>query len=318
MISQAMEIHDARLLRPLRSRPDFGFTGSRGKNLRRAHRHRGAVDGDDGLAARGAVHRHVDRARRLALARRLWADRSDGRRRHGSGGRPFGRAVPGDRRATHAICRAGCRRRDRRRLCHRPANCGDPVLRHHLTRFAAAVAALLAHMPDPQSRLVAGARRHGRWRRPSRCARRKPGDANISDCRRGAALRRIRHHCGGRRPSIVEVRRGAAFRATLAAPCAAEQGMDLVTARSLAGLADADADALSHSASRVVVAEFRRWQRRLPAPGAGAGHGGRSACRGLAWLAISGEDSPDLVASAPISSGFVVCAKSRPCSALSP
>jgi ABC-2 type transport system permease protein len=30
---------------------------------------------------------------------------------------------------------------------------------------------------------------------------------------------------------------------------------------------------------------------------------------GLAWLAISGEDSPDLVASAPISSGFVVRAK---------
>ncbi|MGB6549552.1 MAG: permease, partial [Xanthobacteraceae bacterium] len=30
---------------------------------------------------------------------------------------------------------------------------------------------------------------------------------------------------------------------------------------------------------------------------------------GLAWLAISGEDSPDLVASAPISGGFVVRAK---------
>ena len=41
---------------------------------------------------------------------------------------------------THAICRAGGRSRDRRRFCHRPANRCDPVLRHHLAGFAAAVA----------------------------------------------------------------------------------------------------------------------------------------------------------------------------------
>jgi len=39
---------------------------------------------------------------------------------------------------------------------------------------------------------------------------------------------------------------------------------------------------------------------------------------GLAWLAISGEDAPDLVATAPIRAPMSCGRKSKPCSAVSP
>ena len=48
-----------------------------------------------------------------------------------------------------------------------------------------------------------------------------------------------------------------ALPADIAAACAAPQGMAAAAPRSLAGLADADADALSHSAGGAVVAQLR-------------------------------------------------------------
>ena len=78
------------------------------------------------------------------------------------------------------------------------------------------------------------------------------------------------------------------------------QGMDPAAARSMAHVADADADALSGTAGADAVAQFRQRNSALPlvvpvlvmAAGQLAG--------GLAWLAISGEDAPDLVATAPV------------------
>ena len=57
--------------------------------------------------------------------------------------------------------------------------------------------------------------------------------------------------------AVVEVRRTTAFRASSPRRALRTQGMDAVAARSLAGVADADADALSHSAGCAVVAELR-------------------------------------------------------------
>ena len=79
-----------------------------------------------------------------------------------------------------------------------------------------------------------------------------------TDRGRRAALRRIRHHRGWR--GCVCGRSGSALDGIpgdVAAACAADQGMDAVAARSLAGLADAHADALSHSAGSAAVAQLQ-------------------------------------------------------------
>ena len=87
MVSQAMES----MTRAFYARSDLDLIlaspAAAQQALRRPHRHGGAGDGDDGDAARGAVHRRADRARRLALARRLRTDRRHGRRRDGARGR---------------------------------------------------------------------------------------------------------------------------------------------------------------------------------------------------------------------------------------
>ncbi len=74
-----------------------------------------------------------------------------------------------------------------------------------------------------------------------------------------AALWRIRRHRRGlaalRRS--IQARRSTDFRPTVATARAAPQGMDAVAARSLAGFADAHADALSHSARGSAVAQLQ-------------------------------------------------------------
>ena len=102
-------------------------------------------------------------------------------------------------------------------------------------------------------------------------------------------------------PASAPARAGAGaptrFRPFRAAATLRAQGMDAAAARSLAALADADAAPLPAAAGAAAVAQFRRRRRRPCSscrcwswpPGQLAG--------GLAWLAISGEDAPDLVAS---------------------
>ncbi len=74
-----------------------------------------------------------------------------------------------------------------------------------------------------------------------------------------AALRRI---CASLPPASAPAFQSASARradrvpADLAAARAAAQGMDAAAARSVAGVADADADALSHSAGGAAVAQF--------------------------------------------------------------
>ncbi len=57
--------------------------------------------------------------------------------------------------------------------------------------------------------------------------------------------------------TVSQARRAAAFRPTSPQRRAAPQGMDAAAARSMADVADADADALSHSAGGAAVAQLR-------------------------------------------------------------
>ncbi len=61
--------------------------------------------------------------------------------------------------------------------------------------------------------------------------------------------------------------------------CPAPQGMDAAGARSLAGVAEPDADSLSLAAGVAAVAQLPRWRRRFRPLGAGVGDGGGAACR---------------------------------------
>src|SRR5262249_2824284 len=79
-----------------------------------------------------------------------------------------------------------------------------------------------------------------------------------------------------------------------AAPRTPPQGMAAAPPRSLASLADADADALSAPARDPVVAHVRSWRRRAQPPGAGIVMAAGQRAGGLAWLSISGEDAPNL------------------------
>jgi ABC-2 type transport system permease protein len=74
------------------------------------------------------------------------------------------------------------------------------------------------------------------------------------------------------------------LRQNVATGCLAPQGVDSATARSVAHVADFDADALSAAASPHVVAQFRSGQRRAASSGAGPGHGRRAAC---GWIGVA-------------------------------
>src|SRR5271168_2817207 len=81
--------------------------------------------------------------------------------------------------------------------------------------------------------------------------------------------------------------------------------MGAAAARPLADVADPDADALSAAAGVPVVARSTSLVLLVPILVMAAGQ----LAGGLAWLAISGEDAPDLIATAPLTSAQVVRAK---------
>ena len=108
----------------------------------------------------------------------------------------------------------------------------------------------------------------------------------------------------GRRAAISQ------FSRHLAAPRAPPQGMDAAAPRSVAGVANADADALSACRRRFCCGEAlptaaARYNLLVPVLVMAAGQ----LAGGLAWLSISGEDAPDLVATAPVPARFILRAK---------
>ena len=95
-------------------------------------------------------------------------------------------------------------------------------------------------------------------------------------------------------------KRRRAFARRSAGGGAAPQGMAAAPPRSVARLADADAALLPHSAGAAAVAEFRRRHGHIVIVVMVLVTVGGQLAGALAWLAISGEDAPDLVATAPI------------------
>ena len=115
-------------------------------------------------------------------------------------------------------------------------------------------------------------------------ADRRAGDELCAPCRRGRgrrpAFRQLRHHCRwGRQRERGPFWTECVSQKALAARCTAPQGMDPAAARSMADVADADADAVSGAAGVDAVAWFRSGQQRASARRAGAGHGRGTTCR---------------------------------------
>ena len=258
MISQAMES----MTRAFYSRSDLDLIlaspVAAQRLFRRAHRHDCGLGRDDGDPARRAVHRYSDRTRRPALDGRLRADRGDGRCGGRARGRLHGGAVPHHRSQAHAPCGASRCRRDRRRLRDRAASRGDLVLRHDLTDQRVAVQRRAgARARSRQHCLVAGARRDGRLACAHRRARREFCAACCRHRAGLAALRRIcRRGCRCRSVERQSDRAAERIQKNVAAPRLAPQGMDAAAARSVAGVADFHADALSDPARRAAVAQF--------------------------------------------------------------
>ena len=253
-------IDDAGLLCARRSRSHSGFSGRRRAALRCPYWHRSAIGRRDGAAARRAVHQHARLARWSALARRLWRHPRHGRDGRGLRGARHRRYISSDWSETHALRRADYRCRHRCCLRHRPAGRGHPLLRDLVAVERAAVrCAAGARAGREQRAVVAGARRARRCSRAHCLARagiRRACRGHL-DCR--AALWRLRGRGSQRRCRTV----GACapserFAGRFTAACTAPQGMDSVAPRSLAGFADADADALSLAAGADAVAEFCR------------------------------------------------------------
>ena len=124
----------------------------------------------------------------------------------------------------------------------------------------------------------------------------------------------VRRSCGGRRRRVAGHRPPTPLVESVSPPLrephAAAKGVDPARARSLADVADSDADPLSAAAGAISVAHFSQPHRRayvllVPMMVMAAGHLGGN----LAWLSISGEDAPDLVATAPISARRIIWAK---------
>ncbi len=171
-----------------------------------------------------------------------------------------------------------------------------------LSRFASLQSPwLLAHVPgDRQPGVVAGARRA---RRPAwRCAGARRSRWRCSAARSPLFSPRFGDHAiAAAGVSQTGVRQRHARLPPRARPAALRRKeWTLLRARSLAGVADADADPLSAAAGAAAVAQLRRRHAALvvlvPVLVMAAGQ----LAGGLAWLAISGEDAPDLVATAPI------------------
>ena len=196
------------------------------------------------------------------------------------------------------------------RIHHRAAGRRDPVARHALAHGVSRIRhAGRAGAGDRQSRLVAGARRARRPDRARRRARRKSRAAWWRDRRLLGTVRRSCDRGIGRGGDRTRRQRVPLFRRPLAGARAAAEGMDAAAARSVAGLADADADPLLLPPALLLWRSFGEGTGALvvlvPVLVMAAGQ----LAGGLAWLAISGEDAPDLVATAPVPRAKIVRAK---------
>ena len=271
-----------------------------------------AFDRGDGAAARGAVHRHVGRAWRMALARRLRRDRRHGRGGDRACGRAHGRAVSQHRPEAHASRGAGSRRGDRRRFRDRLAGGGDPVLRKFVAQRRAAI--------ENGARDIAGRRQHAVVA-GSRGPRRRRGSASVLG---------VQPRSCSRSPSRSSSPRFGEY------------------AIAAAGVGDAHAEPARRAEHFSVTSPRRALRRKewmllrrdpwlvsqtlmqmlylLPPAvllwrsfeaGGGALNllvpvlvmAAGQLAGGLAWLTISGEDAPDLVATAPVPTRFVLRAK---------
>ena len=204
----------------------------------------------------------------------------------------------------HAADRADRGGGDRRRLRHRPAGRGDLFLRQSFR-----ASRRCNRTGCWRTRPIPPAHSGGR-RAPcsaTTCALAARCRVRLRRARRGdravlAALRRARHG-GGRRLQHRRAPAPLVARASAAAPPAAccgtrngrcSQRDPWLVSQTLMQLLYLLPPALL---LWVTFGDRQRCVRRIDS---GAGDGGRSARRRLAWLSISGEDAPDLVATAPI------------------
>ncbi len=309
MVSQAMGFVTRAFYARLRSRSHSGVAGAGQHAVRFADCGRcvgyDRDDADDG----GAIHQRSDAARRIALGGRLWVDRRDGRGRNRIRSGADGCDVPLLWRPAHAVCGADRRRRHRRCLRDRPAGGGYPLVWHDLARRRAAITTILALAPDAGSAAW--------W--PARAAL---GDPVALAAVLGASLR------SSPAPSRWLAPRFGAY-------ATAASGVGHRTARTVRAPAAFHAKSPRRTLRRKEWTLLRRdpwlisqtlmqmlylippaimlWRSFDQGDGAlqflvpvlvmAAGQLGG----GLAWLAISGEDAPDLVATAPVPRSHRLC-----------
>ena len=263
-----------------------------------------AVDRADVAADRVAVHQRLAARGGARWLAAYGVVVGVGARGHGVRGGAHGRCCSdAGRPAPDAAGRADHRRGHRRRLRHRPAGRRDPLLRHPVADSTCSSRPAWSRIaPDADSLVwLAGA---GGARRPQRAAAVLGVGLLLLVARRSRssarALRRLRHRRRGvsRTPAR---RQSSATGFRPASPGRALRRKEWLLLRRDPWLMSqiADADALSAAAGVAAVARLRRRRRRADRAGAGAGHGGGPARR-RARLAISGEDAPELVATAPV------------------
>ncbi len=130
MLSQAIEIRDAGVLCPRRSRPDHVVAGPPDQRFFGSHRRNRAVGDRNGAVVVDAIRRRSRDRRRGQMVRGLWRRGRDWPVSRGGCDRGHDSAVPTDRPEPDAIGGASSRRGYRRRLCHCAADRRDTVLRH--------------------------------------------------------------------------------------------------------------------------------------------------------------------------------------------
>ena len=315
MISQAMEL----LTRAFYARADLDLilaspVAAR-KTLRGAHRHRGAFGRHHGAAARGAVHRHAGRGAAVRTGSAPMALFPPWARRP----RPSRCSLTValfrlDRPEAHALRRADRRRRHRRRVRHRLAGGGYPVLRHLVADVACCIRMRCCALAARRNSVlvVAGTRRARRRRRACRpcwrcgfaAARAAIADVapRFGEYAIAAAGADAAPSARARRPSDFRpLRRGSALR------------------RKEWLLLRRDPWLVSQTLMQMlylVPPALLLWRSFAANPGGALNllvpvlvMAAGQLAGGLAWLTISGEDAPDLVATAPIPPGFVLRAK---------
>ena len=163
--------------------------------------------------------------------------------------------------SAHPLGRADPRRHHRRRLCHRAADRRDPVLRHAVALRGADLRRRGGvSRPTVDSVVWWPARAAARRRRGAAAA--AGGEPRAARRRDGDLLGRVRRHRDRSPPPMPRPSRQGTARQDvprrLAAAGAAAQGIRAAAPRSLAGVADPDAVAVSGAAGADVVAQLFR------------------------------------------------------------